>query len=600
MKSLLDKFELIATNKKDQEVIDQLLSLLSDEPESKSIKDTTSISSYGEPIEVFQLVGIAIQKLQEKEVVFNTNKRKHLGIYYTDYSIAKELARESIRNIEIKDIHGIKFLEPCVGGGIFIIAYIDSIIEKFGINAIDIQNIINNIYYSDIDEIAVSTVNRLLPLYISKVYKRNIVLNKENHFTGDLLFNTKDIIHRNDPRKIFKVPQGFDVIITNPPYRLLKANSDKYGKDEENAFSAEVKNIVDYIRKSNVYLYNSGTLNLYKLFVEEIVENYSHKNSKIGLLIPNTILNDKQSELLRKRILNNYSIKKMYILKEKNIFFPEISQSLIFFNIDKSKHSNNIEIINDIYRIEDMRSSGNKVDINIFNHISKSMPVITETETGFNILRKMAKHNKICSYPNILNMRGELDLTFHKKHISKDSTIYKLIRGVNVDEFSLKGKFDFVDMDFINSIKSKREHIQSERICCQQISNLNSKKRVKFCYVPKNMVLANSCNYISISKDLFNNRITIYYLLGILNSNLIDWRFKLTSSNNHISNYEISELPIPLCNEDVLREIEELSRSLIKGGENDKIKTKLNSLVYSLFDLTDQEINYIEKKYNDQ
>lgn len=31
---------------------------------------------------------------------------------------------------------------------------------------------------------------------------------------------------------------------------------------------------------------------------------------------------------------------------------------------------------------------------------------------------------------------------------------------------------------------------------------------------------------------------------AILNSSLLNWRFKITSTNNHINNYELDELPI--------------------------------------------------------
>jgi len=34
------------------------------------------------------------------------------------------------------------------------------------------------------------------------------------------------------------------------------------------------------------------------------------------------------------------------------------------------------------------------------------------------------------------------------------------------------------------------------------------------------------------------------YLLGVLNSDLLNWRFDLSNSNNHVSNRELASLPI--------------------------------------------------------
>jgi Alw26I/Eco31I/Esp3I family type II restriction m6 adenine DNA methyltransferase len=305
------------------------------------------------------------------------------------------------------------------------------------------------------------------------------------------------------------------------------------------------------------------------LFVEEILENYTHSKSKIGLLIPNTILNDKQSEDLRKRILENYSIKKIYVIKEKNDFFPDISQSLIFFNIDKTGKTSDIEIINNITSYSDLDLKGFKISVNTIKSISDSSPIIIETEIGFNILNKISRHKKIKNYVSILNLRGELDLTFHKSYITNSPTKYYLVKGANIEEFSLKGESEFVKEDFLDAITSKSLHSKSERICCQQISNLNSKKRVKFCHIKSNNILGNSCNYISLSSNLFTDgKLSLYYILGILNSNLIDWRFRITSSNNHVSNYEISELPLPEVTDETKKKIESLTKSLMRNNKD--------------------------------
>lgn len=48
----------------------------------------------------------------------------------------------------------------------------------------------------------------------------------------------------------------------------------------------------------------------------------------------------------------------------------------------------------------------------------------------------------------------------------------------------------------------------------------------------------NSCNYISAEETVLKKM----YIL--LNSSLLNSRFKVTSSNNHINNYEIDDLPV--------------------------------------------------------
>lgn len=51
-------------------------------------------------------------------------------------------------------------------------------------------------------------------------------------------------------------------------------------------------------------------------------------------------------------------------------------------------------------------------------------------------------------------------------------------------------------------------------------------------------IIANSCNYITVD-EMFMPK-----LAALLNSALLNWRFKLTSTNNHVNNYELDELPL--------------------------------------------------------
>jgi site-specific DNA-cytosine methylase len=69
--------------------------------------------------------------------------------------------------------------------------------------------------------------------------------------------------------------------------------------------------------------------------------------------------------------------------------------------------------------------------------------------------------------------------------------------------------------------------------------------------------------------------------MGILNSTLIDWYFKLTSSNNHINNYEIDNFPIPV-NFAKKNTISDLVKEYIQT-QCDDILQKIDALVYEAY-----------------
>ena len=553
-----------------------------------------------DPLKIYQLIGLLHQKHKESEKIVNTDKRKHFGIYYTDYSIARLIAKESLSESDNKDILGLSFYEPCSGTGIFVIAYIDEVLGRVGrLDSKAFQKFINQIYFSDIDGEAIDLLVKLLPLYIKSKYGLSIKINSKNYFKGDVLFDSRgEEIKKVNPKDIFGITKGFDVVLTNPPYKLLKANGNKY-KDESNSnqHALDIKGVLDFIRTNNVYKFNQGTLNYYKIFLEEILENYTHQSSKVGAIIPITLLNDKQSELLRKRIINKYKLFKIYIIPEKNEFFPDISQAFCFFALDKKEPGNIIRINPKVVSQKDFLNEGVEVNIEHIEQISETAPIVIENEIGWKILQKLNAFPKLRSLSSVCNARGELDLTLDKGFITKERTTLPLLRGNNVSEFSYTlGEF-FTDEKFIKRTAEKNKYISRERLVCQQISNIHLEKRLKFTKIPENIVLGNSCNFLTFDESLFGNQeVGLDYLLGILNSMLLNWRFKITNSNNHISNYELAELPIVMPSISDRKEIEKLV-SLIKNSDDRENVYKLNTKVFELYGLNEEEINYVLGKH---
>ncbi|MFC1687086.1 transcriptional repressor LexA [Patescibacteria group bacterium] len=562
------------------------------------IYKSISNNNHVDLIKLIQLIGITHQKEKEKKKLYNTNERKHFGIYYTDYQIAEQIIIESLQGLTFKQLLEKKFLEPCAGNGIFIIAYIDYLFKiNKNCSQHDLQKVLNNIYCADIDDEAIELLKIILKKYIYRKYNYQIKLVDNNYYIGDLLFdiNGSQII-KIDPRNIFNVKDGFDIIITNPPYKLLKANGDKYGKKTNNGYHEQIKNIIQFIKNNNFYKYNQGTLNYYKLFVEEIIENYSHDDSRIGLLIPITLLNDLQSEKLRKRIFYNYKISNIYIIPEKNKFFPDITQSFCFFGINKSYSGDNFSVVNDVDSINKIHNDKIDININDLINISSTIPIIAENSIGWKILNKISKHNKIKQLLSINNLRGELDLTLDKKYVTNEATSYPLLKGININEFNFSKSNKFIKEEFIAKLSSKSQYIKQERLVCQQISNINSDKRLKFVKVPKGFILGNSCNFISKENKLqIGDDIKLDYLLGLLNSYLLDWRFNLTNSNNHISNYELNDLPIAHTNK---KNIEYICQ-LVKNINSTDIKrlSKLNILVFKIYNISKNEIKHVFSKY---
>lgn len=107
-----------------------------------------------------------------------------------------------------------------------------------------------------------------------------------------------------------------------------------------------------------------------------------------------------------------------------------------------------------------------------------------------------------------------------------------------------------------------------------------------------------------------NSKNELKYLLGFLNSSLIFYYFKnighLYSDKGFLlSNQYVEKFPIPKINsknEKLANELINLVDGILKAKEQDKnantqeLENKINSLVYKLYNLTDDEIKIIEGK----
>lgn len=501
--------------------------------------------------------------------------KRTTGSFYTGFDLAYKMVCELYKNINKVDVCNLKILEPCNGTGIFVFAILKYFIEnKYNTN--DIQKVVNSIYISEVNDEANNFYKKHLKSFCSKILNYKI---SDKYFNEHILgYLSYDIANLNQPYKSINnyIDIKFDVVITNPPYKNLKLDSKEYNKD----LSKKYKDYYSEISKDakNRFSYSSsGVINVYKIFIEEILCNYTCDDAIVYLLIPNTILSDKSCEELRKYILSNHKIIMINTFDENNKYL-DAQQALCTMLIKKNKKTSKIIILNNDEK------KGYKADLNLLLKVQNGNAIFRLNDYEEYVLTKLSYFPKIKELDFIHNYRGELDLTLYKDSYGSIKTKYPLIRGRNITEyFEVIDEVDYVNDTFVES-SPKKGFINNKRIACQQISNVAKDKRVQFCYIPEGHVLGNSCNFISIEKNKYN--LDIYYLLGLLNSDIINWFFKFFNSNNHISNYEIDEFPIPIEGKQI-RKISSLTKKMLEDSDLKK-KVQINNLVEELFGINAQ------------
>lgn len=217
------------------------------------------------------------------ETEMDSLERKRTGSYYTDLQLTDVMMGELVQKLKQgqKRLIDYRFFEPCVGAGNFVFSYIKAIMGT-GISETDAIVLLNNIYVSDINEDAIKEYAESLKK-IALLYW-NIELT-EDYFnthtgTGLLVDVTADVLEYISLETVFPGQAskgGFDIVATNPPYKNLKAEKNQYASEEEYEKDKDKYSAISKIVSSRFLYSTNGVLNLYKLFVEEIIDRYGIK-----------------------------------------------------------------------------------------------------------------------------------------------------------------------------------------------------------------------------------------------------------------------------------------------------------------------------------
>lgn len=502
--------------------------------------------------------------------------RRENGIYYTHFSLARDIVKKVIEenSLTTEQLPSCFFLEPCVGTGNFVFAYLEYL-HSLNLSRDKIINAIEKIYVVDNDldvlEIYKLLFVKFIKILLDVTLPNDFFVGKIGHgLLFDLKKETPEYISISE---VFPNLNGrkFDIVITNPPYKNLKAEN----KGELNLRHAKNKAtyaLVKELATTHTPLSNYGVLNIYKLFVEEIVKNYTSFNAAVGLLIPSSFLTDKSCSILRKYSLINHELRLVDILPENNPYL-DAQQSLCVVVLKAFSKTKKVKICYD-FNLTECKYLTIGIE-SILNDITDNA-IFALSEHEYRIFNQLILYPKVKELPYIKNLRGELDLTTNKNVLQAEKTQHPLVRGRDINYFTYYANnvTDYVSPSFVSSC-SKREYIYRPRIACQQIANLRKERRISFTSIPSGCVLGNSCNFVCVEDN--DQDISLNFLLGVLNSNIINWFFKLLSTNNHVNNYEIDIFPIPI-NSPYKTRIAELAESLMYN-KNEELLAELNRLV---------------------
>ncbi|GAA8782004.1 class I SAM-dependent DNA methyltransferase [Helicobacter pylori] len=502
---------------------------------------------------------------EKAKILQNIAKLKSLIInYFIEQHQAKRHLKESLK----------AFISE-YGDGIFDIS------TAFGMEMLKIARHKDNNYRF------VPTLTKKQPSPIGVEANKLLIKIKECYEMLENLKNSKTLEWR------FEFPEvlddegdflGFDCIIGNPPYMQVKKG----------------------LYSSIFYPFSEGKdigkQNTYKVFIE-LGFNLTKQKGLISLITQSSIMCDCSAQFTRELLLKYCQIHYFVEFNKKQKLFSNVIQGVCILEFLKDRpnkeHAFKIAINNTQIQMNQIQYEQIKQDEILKFFPLYEIPLIKSGE--MEIVRKI-KTDKILLRDLLeKSLQGNIN-TIHLKDIQdQKETNGRIYKGANCHRYFLDTQYLFAKDNQITQQIFEKNYYQNI-IVTQNITGTSDAYRIHANLIEvknQEMLFLDTCN-LSYCKEREHAK----FLVGLLNSRLLDWLFRKTSTNNHVNLYELETLPIPQItksNQPTADKIIALVDKILALKEKDpkantkELEKEIDALVYQLYNLTDEEIKTIEE-----
>ena len=386
---------------------------------------------------------------------------------------------------------------------------------------------------------------------------------------------------------------GFDCVIGNPPY--MQVPKGIYSKTTYPHSEGQDKN----------------KQNLYKVFIEHAY-NIIIPDGIFSLIVSHSIMCDLSSSFTRKMLLTKTTMHEVIEFPKKaptkgGQVFESATQGTCIITATKTlprpNHAFKLSIHNDgntIKKLEFLTIAQERI-LEVYEKLFE-IPFI-KNEKELTLIDRLRHGNKIPLKDFIqFSRQGNVNTTCLRHIKSPKQTDIMIVKGEDCHQYSLELNKRFAIPTHPLVIKAMKNNSDKCIVATQNITGTTDKIRIHAalseCRRTK-MVFLHSVNIL-----FLQNVREAMLITGLLNSKLMDWIFRKTSTNNHVNSYELEALPIPKidsANQSIADSIIALVDEILALKKQDsatdttELESQINALVYTLYNLTPEEIELIER-----
>jgi len=372
---------------------------------------------------------------------------------------------------------------------------------------------------------------------------------------------------------------GFDAVIGNPPYDVLSER--EIGRDLT-AFKAfiEAEPVYDASRR--------GKNNLYKLFICRALE-LLREGGYFGFITPMAVLGDDQAADIRRKIVEQGSFTGIESFPQKDNparrVFPEAKLSTAVFTVERT-HGAESDVRNFVSRvhpaqwIEEDSPSLTLSTASIPLYDPSNFTIVSCAQSDWDLATRIIRTGRLGRLRDYCeSFQGEVNETNENRRnaLSRIEGERPLVlRGSNICLYAVREASQGEPLYLLEeaffegkSPNSKAYHSQQVRAGFQRSSPQNNFRRIVATMIGAGNFCFDTVSYIPASET----SLPLEFIVGLLNSKLLDWYFRLGSTNSKVNEYQFNNLPCPIfrAGTDRDEEIEEAIRRVIRTGNAEEV-----------------------------
>lgn len=342
-----------------------------------------------------------------------------------------------------------------------------------------------------------------------------------------------------DPEWMFDIKDGFDVVIGNPPYKILTKNNT--GESE-----------LDFYLKKYESIRKSSSKNLYTLFIENGV-HLTKDDANLSYIVPEGLFTTRSYSGCVE-VMENFGSVTQIITFSDFVFENAVTGNVIFLYKKKKGISAKYFHFDKDYLLRE-KVENKKIEI---NEIKKGTIPLKDISITF-------KGMVVKDRNEVLSSKKDKDIFLLGKNISK--------WRINSCQYT-----DYENLTIIGGTKKLAKHNVSPRILIRRTGDSLC------CAYLKTQALTESTLYSTWSTS---SKFSNLFLFGTLNSKLLDHYNKIENITNkqgfpQILMTDLELLPIKEPSQKISKIIEFLALILISEIRN-TVESVLNSVVFNLY-----------------